>query len=232
MFSHDKRNVVTRHTIYTFCLEILCSLWLIVGFKLTVQGSLFLCSAASNTFFRAIHCTVSADVHQVSYNLSALNSKGSLAFLIATWFNPLNARLLFFCVSVSISVRDDKECTKLFPNSITLTAHFFSHVCAVQGQTYAAGLMAPLCLCLSHICLWALMSFLCLVKMWLGSLQQISVLFCFSLFNYDDGNLCSSTVYAGQGTLSSDFTQVHADPIVMCPHTNDKKKKLVHFTVH
>lgn len=169
---------------------------------------------------------------QVSYNLSALNSKGSLAFLIATWFNPLNARLLFFCVSVSISVRDDKECTKLFPNSITLTAHFFSHVCAVQGQTYAAGLMAPLCLCLSHICLWALMSFLCLVKMWLGSLQQISVLFCFSLFNYDDGNLCSSTVYAGQGTLSSDFTQLHADPIVMCPHTNDKKKKLVHFTVH
>lgn len=116
---------------------------------------------------------------QVSYNLSALNSKGSLAFLIATWFNPLNARLLFFWVSVSISVRDDKECTKLFPNSITLTAHFFSHVCAVQGQTYAAGLMAPLCLCLSHICLWALMSFLCLVKMWLGSLQQISVLFCF-----------------------------------------------------
>lgn len=172
---------------------------------------------------------------QVSYNLSALNSKGSLAFLIATWFNPLNARLLFFCVSVSISVRDDKECTKLFPNSITLTAHFFSHVCAVQGQTYAAGLMAPLCLCLSHICLWALMSFLCLVKMWLGSLQQISVLFCFvflCLIMMMGIYVHPQSVYAGQGTLSSDFTQVHADPIVMCPHTNDKKKKLVHFTVH
>ncbi len=125
-------------------------------------------------------------------------------------------------------------CAELLPDSqsalltshLLLTVHFFSHVCAVQGQTHTAAHMHSLSHTHTHTH----------THLSLG----LNVFFVLShnvawqpsgalpMFTDVDKKCFSTTVHAGKGRFSQ-TTHTHTHTHCLCPNTYHKKS--VPFTV-